>query len=259
MPSILQLGNSKTHVPSVIAGCVLSYMFCGIGLAVPEFAIASQNIAILSAMVTYVAQLVCYYMLRTKFSSVERDFRSPIGLTGAVFAALVITLCFISTAFFQDDDNVAFYSFLLIVLSVSTYYYFFARSTQVFSKHEHGTVFRLHVINYNTRKQRQKEKHIAFSPARLQARTSPHIGKVARGIRTRLSVKVLPINVVSSAVPIVEHHYSENSNHSIYTVQDEERNNVEEHVCVESYREDSKVESICARELTEEESLSYKK
>ena len=174
MPSILRLGNTTTYVPSMIVGCLLCFFFSGLGLAVPDFANAMQNIAILAACVTYVAQLFCYYMLCTKFSSVSRDFRSPVGIPGAVFAGLAFTLCFIATGFFQDDDYVALYSLVIIVAVCTAYYYLCARSTQVFSKHEHGTVFRLHVINYNARKQRRNHNRsyivslqhtIAFVPS----------------------------------------------------------------------------------------------
>ena len=183
MPSILHLRDTKTHVPSMIAGCTLSFLFCGLGLAVPEFAAVSQNIAILSATITYIAQLFCYYMLRTKFSSVEREFRSPVGIPGAVCSGLAFILCFIATAFFQDDGYVAFYSLLIIVATCSAYYYLFARNTQIFSKDEHGTVFRLHVINYNTNKQRRKGRsHIMF-----MKRTVAYAPSFLKGVRSNVA------------------------------------------------------------------------
>ena len=253
MPSILHLRDTKTHVPSMIAGCTLSFLFCGLGLAVPEFAAVSQNIAILSATITYIAQLFCYYMLRTKFSSVEREFRSPVGIPGAVFSGLAFILCFIATAFFQDDGYVAFYSLAIIVAICSAYYYLCARNTQVFSEHEHGTVFRLHVINFNTRKQRLKDKLNSRPPIRLFAQS-----KASRSFKDGLTSKVHPAGNATSSNLRIEHHYSDNSNSSSNNVEEEERNVVEEPIHVESYRGESKQNSLFVRDITEAESLSYK-
>lgn len=157
LPSWFGLNNATSHNRAIVLGCVMSYIWCLVAYFAPDFADQLLNVAVLSACVTYFAQLQAFYMLRTKFSTIERDFYSPFGIPGAIISAIVFALSFISLAFLEDN-YVPLYSLLGLTAVVSCYYYMFANKTQIFSKDEQKTVFRLHVINFNCRRQARMRK-----------------------------------------------------------------------------------------------------
>ena len=88
--------------------------------------------------------------MKTKYQNIDREFTSPVGIAGAVYAFLIYLLATISIIAFQNDDQVALISFVVTCASLSLYYYFFSRHTQTFSEDEKKIMFRVHVINYNT-------------------------------------------------------------------------------------------------------------
>jgi hypothetical protein len=49
-------------------------------------------IAIVLGFITYYSDLYGYYKLKSIFGSVKRDFLSPFGIGGAVFASIIFTL-----------------------------------------------------------------------------------------------------------------------------------------------------------------------
>jgi ethanolamine permease len=157
LPSWFGLNSATSYNRAIVFGCVLSFIWCIVAYLKPAFSSQLQNVAVLSACVTYFAQLQAFYMLRTKFSTIERDFHSPFGIPGAILAAIVFALTFISVAFFQAT-YVPIYTLLVITAVLSCYYYTFAKATQVFSVDEQKHVFRIHVINFNCNRQSRMRK-----------------------------------------------------------------------------------------------------
>lgn len=140
------------HAIYLAAGCIICFLVCLVGWLAPAFNAVIQNIAILSGLVSYIVQLVAFVKLRTIFSTVERHFWSPLGIPGALFAGIMFSACFISTAFFQDDDYVAILSFTILLLLITIYYYCYAKHKQTMSHSEQTELFRLNVIAFNIRK-----------------------------------------------------------------------------------------------------------
>ena len=153
------LQGVKDHRPGVVVACICGFIINLIGFYSETFNIALQNIAIASAIFAYFANIIAYIKMATIFKQIERDFRSPFGLVGAVFALVVFTLVLISTLFFQPDGfmgGVADYTTLkamaIIIVFLTMYYYAFVVGTQKFSNAEQKTVFRLHVFVFNSKK-----------------------------------------------------------------------------------------------------------
>ena len=174
VPSWLGIATASTIRPAILLGCVFSYVWCVVAYMVPSFAAQLQNVAVIAACTTYFQRLLAYCILRTKFSSIDRKFSSPVGIPGAFVAGAVFALTFISVAFFQVDYG-ALYAWLAIMFALTAYYYFFVRYTQVLSKDEREPFFRLHVINFNVRKNtKMKRKSASSSKFGL-----PSVSKVA--------------------------------------------------------------------------------
>ena len=53
------------------------------------------NIAVWGAMLAYLMQMVSYILLRRKFPNLDRPYKSPWGLKGAVIAAVISAISFV--------------------------------------------------------------------------------------------------------------------------------------------------------------------
>ena len=133
LPSMFMLRGAPSPRRGVFVGCLIGYVICLIGFFQPSFSTALQNIAISCGMLCYFNTFFIFYKLRTTFSSLPRNFRSPFGLPGAAFAFTVFALVLISTMFFQESD--ATYTTLIamiaIIFMLSVYYFWFAKAQQV--------------------------------------------------------------------------------------------------------------------------------
>ncbi|MFE5407623.1 amino acid permease [Microbacterium sp. NPDC056569] len=99
-PQFLSLtGKRKTPWVALVVGAVIGF----IALLIIEFAGGSGsvagaivlNIAVWGAVLAYFLQMVSFIILRKKLPNVERPYRSPWGITGAVIAAAVALLIFV--------------------------------------------------------------------------------------------------------------------------------------------------------------------
>ncbi|WP_341994581.1 amino acid permease [Microbacterium sp. LWH7-1.2] len=99
-PQFLSLtGKRKTPWVALVVGAVIGF----IALVIIEFAGGSGsvagaivlNIAVWGAVLAYFLQMVSFIILRKKLPNVERPYRSPWGITGAVIAAAIALLIFV--------------------------------------------------------------------------------------------------------------------------------------------------------------------
>ena len=99
-PQFLSLtGKRKTPWVALVVGAVIGF----IALLIIEFAGGSGsvagaivlNIAVWGAVLAYFLQMVSFIILRRKLPNVERPYRSPWGITGAVIAAAIALLIFV--------------------------------------------------------------------------------------------------------------------------------------------------------------------
>ena len=83
--------------------------------------------------------------MKVKMNKLKREFHSPFGITGAVFAGLVFLMGIISIIGFQDD-NYPMVFFIISLFSFSIYYQFI-KNDQTLNPEEEKTMFVAHVIN----------------------------------------------------------------------------------------------------------------
>jgi ethanolamine permease len=98
-------GERQTPGRALIAGSIVGY---GVALTIrlagqksPTGAVL-LNMAVLGAVLSYVLQMVSFLRLRWAFPSIHRPYRSPMGITGAVFAILIAGVTLV--ALFLNSD-----------------------------------------------------------------------------------------------------------------------------------------------------------
>ncbi len=97
-PRVLSLtGSRKTPYVALIVGAVVGY----IALLVIQYSgnttagAVVLNIAVWGAVIAYILQMCSFVLLRKKFPDVDRPYRSPVGVLGAVVAGVISVLVFI--------------------------------------------------------------------------------------------------------------------------------------------------------------------
>jgi ethanolamine permease len=103
------------------------------------------NATLVLAFIFYVPQCGGFIVLRTKMTSVPRNYRSPVGIPGAVYAIVMNVVGIISCFFFQDDKYLTLYAFIVFVGICTIYYVAYVRHKQTFSPEEREVMFVAHV------------------------------------------------------------------------------------------------------------------
>jgi L-asparagine transporter-like permease len=129
-------GPDKVPYMALLTGCGIGYAICVTTYFIPGVDKYIFNVCILSGFMAYVSQFYGYFIMKTRHASQEREFKSPLGLTGAFYGAIVFIIAAISVMGFQRDGHTAFLLFLGQVVICSLYYYFYARNKQCFSDDE---------------------------------------------------------------------------------------------------------------------------
>lgn len=167
-PKIFGKQSKETGAPyaGIIFGSFLSYLTCLASYYNKPFAQALFNVCMLSGFVAYTSQCVGYIFLQTRYSNLPREFRSPFGIAGAVFALCVFVLGIICVIFFQNDNHIAISIYAGIIGVISIYYFAWAMKRQTISEQERKVLFVAHVVNNSNRKRRSKKssKSIPKSP-----------------------------------------------------------------------------------------------
>ena len=99
-PKVLSLtGKNQTPWVALLAGAVIGFIALVVidsaGGAGSTAGAIVLNIAVWGAMLAYLMQMLSYVILRRKFPNLNRPYKSPWGLNGAVVAGIIAALSFI--------------------------------------------------------------------------------------------------------------------------------------------------------------------
>jgi ethanolamine permease len=135
-------GKRETPQRALLAGSVLGY---AVALAIrltpqggPIGAIL-LNMAVFGAVLAYVLQMASFILLRVRFPHIPRPYVSPIGITGAVLAA-IIALVTLATLFRNPDYNKGVIGAALWFLLGIGYYAAHARRRLVLAPEEEAAL-----------------------------------------------------------------------------------------------------------------------
>lgn len=151
LPSFLirRTVSSGSPYAALIYNSLFSYGVCVCSAVSPAFQREVYNVCMLSAFLSYMAQCMGFIMLRTKYQHLPREFRSPLGIPGAVLSMVVWLMGIVSIVGFQENNNfpVAALFYVGIVAVQSFLYFFWFQSRQTFSVEERRVMLVAHVIN----------------------------------------------------------------------------------------------------------------
>ena len=138
--------GQKTPVNALVVGSIVSYAMCVVINYVPYWGSNHLfNISMLCAFSAYAAHFVSFVVFRFKFSTIKREFISPLGLVGPVYGVLVFLLAFLGIFAFQKD-HLAITVFVIYVLVIVGYYFYAAQERQCFSPEEKTVMFRAYLV-----------------------------------------------------------------------------------------------------------------
>ena len=145
-PHWLSVTHEQRKTPGValIAGAVLGYgILMVLYFTDPDgsgtFGGIILNMAVFGALIAYVMQMASFIILRRKFPNLERPYRSPLGIGGAVFA-LVVSLVTLVLLFFNPDFRPGVIGVAIWFLLGLIYFASYARTRLVFSPEEEFAV-----------------------------------------------------------------------------------------------------------------------
>lgn len=87
------------------------------------------------AVVSYFLQMVSYVLLRKNYPDIERPYRSPVGLFGAVVAA-IIALIALAALFYRDDYRLGVVGVAVFYVLAMLYFALVGRHKLVLSPEE---------------------------------------------------------------------------------------------------------------------------
>ncbi|MFN3201966.1 MAG: ethanolamine permease [Bradymonadia bacterium] len=105
-PRVLSLTHSTRQTPHValLVGAAVGYLVAFViyllGEEHPVGAVL-LNMAVFGAMIAYILQMLSFIMLRIKMPNIERPYRSPFGMAGAI-AALLLSVMVLVTLFIME-------------------------------------------------------------------------------------------------------------------------------------------------------------
>ncbi|KAL4174140.1 hypothetical protein KRP22_006080 [Phytophthora ramorum] len=155
LPKFLSTTTKGNETPygALLAGSAVSYALCIISYFVPDVGKNLFKICILSAFMSYTGQCIGYIALKRNYRNIKSsEFRSPFGIAGAVYSAVIWVLAIISVAAFQGNGGVEIIAFSLTVALLTIFYFGYARKRQTFSAAENRVMLVAHVTKFNVKK-----------------------------------------------------------------------------------------------------------
>lgn len=109
---------------------------------IPHFFLVTS----LSTFIVYFFALIGYVSFHKKYSTLDRYFRSPLGLPGAYLGIVIFVFCFVGGFAFQDENYIA----IVIIISIALFsiiYFIFFSGEQSFSEEEKEQLFKAYIMN----------------------------------------------------------------------------------------------------------------
>lgn len=167
LPSFLYANHSVDRTMGSIVLVTLSMIFCIFQHFFPE--IDMYMVLVMMTKLTDCSFLYGYVLMKTRYSTLEREFKNPFGIPGAVFAFVMFVFTFLSAGFYQGSYFPP--QFMVAYFGAGTVYYFlFAKRTETLCEEEDRVFLKIHVRNYNIAKKRKKNM---FNGWKSKTRVAP--------------------------------------------------------------------------------------
>jgi ethanolamine permease len=144
-----RLPTNKVPVVAMVAGSLIGIVIYAVCLENPKTMKVWPGIIAIFACLTYCIQLFGYIVVRTKLGRLERRFRSPFGVVGALYSMIIFIICAISLLVLHNSSSYNLVVGVGAFALVTAYYYVFGYKNQVFSVEEQLLLMPAHVENLN--------------------------------------------------------------------------------------------------------------
>jgi amino acid transporter len=151
LPSIPGYLDENTNSTALLA-VIFCFLLTVIALLHPEFNMTYLSIGF--CMLSYMNDLYAFIKLRLDFGEMQREFFSPFGILGAIYAFSTFTLIFIGNFGYTNIPYLK-EMFWGIIGGFTIYYFGIARWYEKFSKHEEKHLLIFHIIKFNKSKRAQ--------------------------------------------------------------------------------------------------------
>eukprot|EP00981_Chlorochromonas_danica_P012253 scaffold4714_cov185-Ochromonas_danica.AAC.6 len=149
--------TSRTGQPiqAMFVCCGISYVLLTVGyFTIDNMTLRILRMAGLQSCIEAVGAMGAYCVFATRFSSMERGFRSPFGISGAicvqVFACLIV-YGLLNKDISDGDNSMAITEAIFLVLQL-LYYVLVVKDRQFFSKEEQNQFMKAYVVNANKKR-----------------------------------------------------------------------------------------------------------
>jgi ethanolamine permease len=138
-PSALSVTDANRRTPHValvtgaVIGFIAAYILYEWGTGTVGAALLSM--AVFGAVISYFFQTVSFVLLRRNLPDIERPYRSPLGIPGAVVAGIIAAISLVAL-FWNDDYRPGVYGVALFYLVAIAYFAAFGRHRLVLSPEE---------------------------------------------------------------------------------------------------------------------------
>ncbi len=151
LPSFFTYKTPQTGTPMV---ALLVTTAVGVGMAMmlqdyPDFLNPIIRMIDLCTFFIFLNAFVAYILFKKKYSSLPRDFRSPLGIWGAYIGIGINLLEIIAEFKYQNQQDImiAFYVLLVLFGCVTIFYWVYLVRNQSFSEEEKKLMFKAYLIN----------------------------------------------------------------------------------------------------------------
>lgn len=187
MPKLLQprYGTDQIPVVSMVAcGAMQFVVYYLVYLLAPRTIFFLGHLIVLSGPSLFILVCLSFIAFRVKFSTMTRNFVSPLGIPGAAGGAL----CWAFVVVVNSDDQFqpttrAIQTFYIFVAVVVVYYFVYVRHVQFFSKEEQEKFMKAYVLNAN----RLRRGKSGFPRSMMLVRWRRALGTVLRRSTLRSS------------------------------------------------------------------------
>eukprot|EP01031_Cornospumella_fuschlensis_P025428 gene25428-30703_t len=163
-------GPNDAPMAACMAGSVLSLaLLLACYDTVENFSAKMFDIVICGACCVYINLFRSYLICHSRYSNMERSFRSPLGVYGAYIGMAVFSLMLIGVAFFNRDNGISISVFVIVMIFAMAYYFLVAQKREFFSKEEQEKFMKAYILNSNhkNKKNRSKSKGSSASASGL--------------------------------------------------------------------------------------------
>lgn len=135
----------KAPLPAMCLTSAIALVLQGVGRRYPTSSV-SLVLVFYGAFIGYLGMLICYVVFRVKYSNLERTFKSPLGIPGAVIGFGVFITGIISLNRLPDKHiSICAYGAWMGLFVL--YYVLYGERNQTFAAEEQQEFFKLYLIN----------------------------------------------------------------------------------------------------------------